>query len=146
MYQLEQIGHYRLVAKLYVTLCDPKNCSTPVFPVLHYLSEFAQTHVHWVSDDIQPAHPVILFFSCLQSFPASGSFPMSQLFTSGGQRIRVSAPTSGFPMNILGWFPLGLTVLISLASGYTWKYFGCYSLPIINTWHMATYFLIKHFY
>ena len=42
MYQLEQIGHYRLVAKLYVTLCDPKNCSTPGFPVLHQLLELAQ--------------------------------------------------------------------------------------------------------
>ena len=57
---------------------------------------------------------VIPFSSCLQSFPASGSFQMSQLFTSGGQRIGVSASASVLPMNIQGWFPLGLTVLISL--------------------------------
>ena len=44
------------VAKLCPTLWDPMNCSTPGFPVLHYLSEFAQTHVHWVSDDIQPSY------------------------------------------------------------------------------------------
>ena len=50
---------------------------------------------------------VILFSSCLQSFPASGSFPMSQLFTSGGQNIAVSASTSGLPMNIQDWSPLG---------------------------------------
>ena len=41
-----------------VWICDPIECSTPVFPVLYYLSEFAQTHVHWVSDAIQPSHPL----------------------------------------------------------------------------------------
>ena len=53
-----------------------------------------------------------LFSSCPQSFPASGSFPMSQLFASGGQSTGASA--SVFPMNIQDWFPLGLTGLISL--------------------------------
>ena len=43
--------------KSHKTLCDPIDCSTSGFPVLHYLSEFAQTHVHWVSDAIQPSHP-----------------------------------------------------------------------------------------
>ena len=56
------------------------------------------------------------FSSCCQSFPASGSFPVSQLFASGGQSIRVSASTSVLPMNIQDWFPLGLTGLISLLS------------------------------
>ena len=59
---------------------------------------------------------VVPFFSCLQSFPASGCFPMSQLFTSGGQSIRASASASVLLMNIQGWFPLGLTGLISLLS------------------------------
>ena len=59
---------------------------------------------------------VIPFSSCLQSFPASGSFPMSQLFTSGGQSIGASASASVLPMNIHDWFPLGLTDLISLQS------------------------------
>ena len=67
----------------------------------------------------QWCHPTILssvipFSSCLQSFLASGSFPMSWLFTSGGQSIRTSA--SVFPMNIRSWFPLGWTGLISLQS------------------------------
>ena len=57
---------------------------------------------------------VIPFSSWPQSFPASGSFPMSQLFTSGGQSI--GASTSVLPMNIQDWFPLGLTGLISLQS------------------------------
>ena len=52
---------------------------------------------------------VVLFSSCLQSFPASGSFPRSLFFTSGGQSIGVSASTSVLPMNIQDWFPLGLT-------------------------------------
>ena len=55
-------------------LCEPMDCRTPGFPVLHHIPEPAQTHVHWVSDAIQPSLPVIPFFSCLQSFPASGFF------------------------------------------------------------------------
>ena len=66
-------------------------------------------------------HPTISsyaipFSSCLQSFPASGSFPMSQFFTSGGQNIEVSASASVLPMNIQDWFPLGWTGWISLLS------------------------------
>ena len=56
------------------------------------------------------------FSSCPLSFPASGSFPVRQLFTSGGHSIGVSASVSVLPMNIQGWFPLGLTGLISLLS------------------------------
>ena len=59
---------------------------------------------------------VIPFSYCLQSFPASGSFQMSQLFASGGQTIAVSASTSVCPMNIQDWFPLGWTGWISLLS------------------------------
>ena len=66
-------------------------------------------------------HPTIsssvtLFSFCLQSFPASGSFPMSWLFASGGQSIGASASASVFPKSIQGWFPLRLTGLISLLS------------------------------
>ena len=59
---------------------------------------------------------VIPFSSPLQSFPASGSFPLSQFFASGGQSIGVSVSTSVLPMDILDWFPLGLTGWISLQS------------------------------
>ena len=58
-------------------------------------------------------HPIYSFF-CLPSFPASGFFPMSQLFASGGQSSGASALASVLPINIQGWFPLGLTGLISL--------------------------------
>ena len=70
--------------------------------------KFTQTHVHWVGDAIQSSSSVVPFSSCLQSFPASGSFPVSQFFSSGGQSIRI------LPMNIQHWFPLGLTGWISL--------------------------------
>ena len=59
---------------------------------------------------------VVPFSNCLQSLPASGSFQMSQLFASGGQRIGVSASTSILPMNIQDWSPLGWTDWISLQS------------------------------
>ena len=144
------------------------NCSTPVFLVFYHLPESAQTHVHWVSDAIQPSHQlfissvqfshsvvsnslrphglharlpcpsptpraysnlfsasrqchpplsfsVIPFASHLQSFPAWGSFLMSQLFASGGQSMGASASASVLPMNIQAW-SLGWTGLISLQS------------------------------
>ena len=74
--------------------------STPGSSILHYLPEFTQTHVHQVGDAIQPSHAVIAFSSCPQSFPASGSSPMSQLFASGGESIGASASASVLPMNI----------------------------------------------
>ena len=81
------------------TLCNHMDCSTPGLPVHHHLLEFAQIHVHRVSDAIQPSHPL------LPSFPfafnlSSASFPVSQLFTSGGQSIGASA--SVLPMSIQG--------------------------------------------
>ena len=102
------------VAKSCLTVCDRINCSTPGFPVLHYLPELLKL----MSIELR-CHPTILsrvipFSSCPQSFPASGSFPMSQLFTSGSQS--TGAWASILPVKIQDWFPLGLTGLISLQS------------------------------
>ena len=98
-------------------LCNPMDCSTPGFPVLHYLLEFAQTHIHSIGNVIQLSHPLSSPSpSCLQSFPVSGSFPMSQFFASGGQSIGASASASILPMNTQDWSPLGWTVWISLQS------------------------------
>ena len=77
--------------------------------------------VYWLMPICWWCHPtisfsVIPFSSCLQSFPASGSFLMSHFFTSGGQSIGVSASASVLPMNIQGWFPLGWTGWMSLQS------------------------------
>ena len=65
------------VAKSCLTLCNPMDCSTPGFPVLHYLLEFAQTHVHWLSDAIQPYHTL-----CLQSYLLPSIFPSITVFSS----------------------------------------------------------------
>ena len=112
------------VAQLCLTLCNPMNISMLGFPVLHYLLEFAQIHVHWVADAIQPSHPVSPFSSCLQSLPASGSFAVSQLFVSGGRSIGASASASVLPVNIQGWFPLGSTGLIFLLFKGLWRIFS----------------------
>ena len=79
------------ITQLCLTLCDPMDGSTPGFPVHHQLPELAQTHVHQVGDAIQPSRLVFSSLCCPQSFPASGSFPMSQCFTLGGQSIGASA-------------------------------------------------------
>ena len=100
------------VTQLCLTLYDPINCSTPGISVHHQLPELTQTHVHWVGDAIQPSHPVTPFSFCLQSFPASGPFQMSQFFTSGGQSIGSSlsiGPTnkySGLISFRIDWFDL----------------------------------------
>ena len=105
-----------------VWLCDPMNCITPGLPVPHQLPESTQTHVHWVSDAIQLSHPlVIAFSSCLQSFPASGSFQMSQLFASGSQSIGVSASTSVLPVNTQGLISFRMDWLDLLAVQGTLK-------------------------
>ena len=85
-------------------------------PVLHHLLKFAQVHVHCISDAIQPSYSDALFSFCPQSFPESGTFPMSWLFPSGYPNTGVSASASVLPMSIQGWFPLRLIGLISLPS------------------------------
>ena len=105
---------HSLVTQSCPTLCDPMDCSTPGLPVHHQLPEFTQTHVHWVSDAIQPSNPL--------ASPYSPTFNLSQhqgLFqwissSHGGQSIGVSVSTSVLSMNIQDWFPLGWTGWISL--------------------------------
>ena len=92
------------VAQSCPTLCSPMDCSTPGFSVHHQLLELTQAHpsCQWCHPTISSS--VVPFSSCLQSFPASGSFPMSQFFASGGQSIGVSTSASVLPMNIQDWF------------------------------------------
>ena len=128
-----------------LTFCDPIDHSTPVLPVHHQLSEFTQTHVHWVGDAIQPSHPCHHHLLCPQSFPTSGSFQMSQLFASGGQSIGVSASTSVLPMNTpsgwTGWTslqPKGLSRVFSNTTVQKHQFFGTQlssqSNSHIHTW------------
>ena len=103
------LHQFSSVAQSCLTLWDPMNRSTPGLPVHHQLPESTQTHVHWVSDAIQPSilcRPLLLLPSI---FPSNRSFQMSQLFASNGQSIGVSASTSVLPVNIQDWFPLGWT-------------------------------------
>ena len=104
------------VAQSCPTLCDPMDWGTPGFPAHHQLPELAQTCPlsPWCHPNISSF--VVPFSYHLQSFPASGSFPMSQFFALGGQSIGVSASASVLPMNIQDWFPLGWTGWISLES------------------------------
>ena len=104
------------VAQFHVTLCDPMDCSMPGFPVLHYLPEFVQTHVHWVSDaiptissSVAPCPLVLLpsIFSTIRVFSNESALCIR------GLNIGATASASILPMNIQDWFPLGLTVLIS---------------------------------
>ena len=112
------------VAQSCPTICNPIDCSTPGFPVHHQLPELARTHPSSPWCHLTISSSVIPFSSCPQSFPVSGSFPMSQFITSGGQSIGASASASVLPMIIQDWFPLGLTSLISLLSSkdlfYDW--------------------------
>ena len=93
----------------------------------------------------QWCHPIISSFvipfsSCLQAFPASGCFPMSQFFTSRGQSIRVSVSTSVLPMNIQGLFPLRLTGLISLQSKGLSRVFSSTTVPKHQFFSAQPYF------
>ena len=97
--------------------CNLMDCSTPGFPVSHHLLEFCPTSCPlslWCHPTISSS--VAPFSSCPQSFPASGSFPVSQFFTSGGQSTGASASASVLPVNIQDSFPFWLTGLISLQS------------------------------
>ena len=103
------------ITKSCPTLCNPMGCSMPGFPVYHQLLELAQTYVHWVSDAIQPSHP--LSSPSPPAFNLSqhqGLISMSQLFASGSQSTKASA--SVLPMTIQDWFPLGCTGWIALHS------------------------------
>ena len=93
------------------TLCDPMNCSTPGLPVHHQLPDSCPSS-QWCHPAISSS--VVPFSSCLQFLPASGSFPMSQLFAWGGQSTGVSALASFLPKKSHGWSPLEWTGWISL--------------------------------
>ena len=117
MKDLDGSVQFSSVTQSWRTLCNPVNRSTPGLPVHHQLPEFTQTHVHRVSDAIQPSHPL--------SSPSpptpnpsqhQGLFSVSQLFAWGGQSTGVSALASILPMNTQDWSPSGWTGWISLQS------------------------------
>ena len=118
---VQSLNHVRLFA-------TPLDCSKANFPLLHYLPEFAHTHIYWVGDGIQPSHhlsppsPLALNLSQHQGF--------FQWVSSSCQVACIGTSTSAsvLPMNIQGWFPLRLTGLISLQSKRLSKVFSSTSL------------------
>ena len=127
------------VAQSCPTLCDPMNrkhtrppCPSPTPRVHPNPCPLSQ----WCHPTISSS--VVPFSSCAQSFPASGSFQISQLFTSGGQSIGVSASTSVLPMNTQDWSPLGWTGCISLQSKGLSRVFS-------NTTMSSLLLLLSHF-
>ena len=98
------------------TLWDPMNSSTPGLPVHHQLPKLTQTHVHRDSDAIQPSHPLSSPSPPAPNPSQHQSFPMSQLFTWGGQRIGVSALASFLPKKSQDWSPSEWTGWIFLQS------------------------------
>ena len=131
------------VAKSCPTLCDPVDCSTPGFPVLHHLPEFDQIHVHWVHDAIQPSHtlspssPSVLNLSQHQDlFQWLGSlcwYPS----------IGASASASVLPMNIHGWFPWELIDLISLLSKDSQESSPTPQFKSINSLALSLLFIVQ---
>ena len=102
----QSLSHVQLFATAWTAACQASLSITNSRSLLKLMS----------IELVMPSHHLILFASfssCPQSFPVSGSFPRSQLFTSGGQSIGASTSASVIPKNIQSWFPLGLTGLIS---------------------------------
>ena len=106
---VQSLSCIRLFATLWLQHARP-SCPSPTSGVYSNSCALSQ----WCHPAISSS--VVLFSSCPQSLPASGSFPMSQLFTSGGQSIGVSASASVLPVNTQDWSPLGWTGWISLQS------------------------------
>ena len=102
------------VAQSCLTLSDSMNCNRPGLPVHHQLPEFTETHVHRVSDAIQPSHPLSSPSPPAPSPSQHQSFPVSQLFAWGGQSTGVSVLTSFLPKNTQDWYPLEWIGCISL--------------------------------
>ena len=153
IFRMIQFFQFSSVAQSCPTLCDPMNCSTPGLPVYHQLLESTQNSCplsQWCHPAISSS--VIPFSSRLQSFPASGSFPMSQLFALGGQSTGVSALASVLPMNTQDW-SLGWTDWISLQSkGFSRVFsniivqkpqFFCIQLSLYSNSHIHTWLLEK---
>ena len=141
-------------AQLCLTFCDPMDGSMLGLPGHHQLLEVAQTHVHQVGDAIQPSHPLSssspptfnLFpsiFSPFSSHLQSGSFPVGQLFASGGQSIGASASAPVLPMNVPDWFPLVFIGWISLQSKGLSRVFSNTTVPKASTSQCSAFFMVQ---
>ena len=136
VWQSESAIQFSWVAQLCPALCDPMNCSTPGLPVHHQLLESTQTHVHWVSDAIQPSHPLLSPSPLMPSiFPSIRIFSNESALCIRWQSIGGSTSTSVPQVNTQDWSPLGWTGWISLQSkGFSRVFFNntesAISIPI----------------
>ena len=123
--------------------CNPMDCSTPGFPAITNSGAYSNScpSSQWCHTTISSS--VVPFSSCLQSFPASGSFQMSQFFASGVQSIGVSASTSVLPMNIQDWFPWGWTGWISLQSKGLFKSLLQHHSSKASIFLHSTFFIVQ---
>ena len=112
------LNQFSSVAQSCATLCSPMDCMQHARLPCPSPTPGAYSNSCPSSQRCHPtiSSSVVPFSSCLQTFPTAGSLQMSQLFTSGGQKMGVSASTSVLPMNIQDWLTLGWTGLISLQS------------------------------
>ena len=112
-----QTYQFSSVAQSYATLCDAMNCSTPSLPVHHQLPEFTQTHVHRVSDAIQPSHPLSSPSPCAPNPSQHQSlFPWVSSLHEVAKILEFQLWHHFLPKNTQGWSPLGWTGWISLQS------------------------------
>ena len=151
--KIERSVQFSSVAQLSPTLCDPMNHSTPRLPVHHQLPEFTQTHIYWVSDAIQPSHPLSSPSPPAPNPSQHQSFPMSQLFTWGGQSTGLSALASFLPKKSqggsssewTGWISLhskGLSRVFSNTTVQKHQFFGAQLSSQSNS-HIHTWTLEK---
>ena len=134
------------------------DCKMPGFPLHHKLLQLGQTHVHWLSDAIQPSHPPLSPSPPVPNLSQHQSSPVNQFFTSGGQNIETPASASVLPMKIQDCFPLLLTGLIlhskrlskvfSNTTVQKHQFFGAqlslWSSSHIYTWLLETLQLTAH--
>ena len=137
-FQIEISVQFSSITQSCPTLCDPMNRNMPGLPVHHQHLELAQTHVHWVSDAIQPSHPLSSLSLPAFNLSQHQFFPMSQFFASGGYSTGTSASASVLSVNIQDWFPIGWTGWICFKSKgllrTPWTIARQASLSITNSW------------
>ena len=123
-------------------LCDPMDCSTPGLPVPYHRPEFAQVHVHFISDAVQPSHPLMPSFPLPSIFSSISDFSNESAILIRWQRYWTSASASVLPTSIWGWFLLRLTGLLSLLSKGLSGIFSSTSLKASILWCSA-FFMVQ---
>ena len=98
--------HFSSVTQSCPTRCNLMDCGMPGLPVHHQLLELTKTHVHWVSDAIQPCHPLLSPYPPAFNLPSISVFSNKSVLHISGQSIGISASASVLPMKIQDWFPL----------------------------------------